>query len=288
MHVLMPDLVGEDEALVARANALFQTITQGTGVFGPIVAGILVGLAGAATVIVVDAATFVVSGLIVVACVRRDEAPEEDHDASGVLAGLRFLVADSLLLPLVVAALLLSLAHESLVGMLPVLAFQRFGHASAAGVIFAADGVGSVCGSAMVMRLGDRVAARRLIGGSALLMSIALWPLGFRLPLGAVAASMFVFGVGSMLFVPPLVSLLTLRAPKATRPKLLTAYVTVMTLAGPVGLAAAGPSVQAFGLRAVFVGIASTFTVGAFALGVVLARRGRPAADSAGATTAAA
>src|ERR671937_20462 len=70
LHVLMPELAGEEEALVAHANALFQTITQGTGIFGPIVAGLLIGVLGAGPVIVVDAASFAVSGLLLLAFVR--------------------------------------------------------------------------------------------------------------------------------------------------------------------------------------------------------------------------
>jgi predicted MFS family arabinose efflux permease len=194
-----------------------------------------------------------------------------------VLAGLRFICRDSLLLPLVCAAIAMSLAHESLVGMLPVLAFDRFGHASAAGAIFAADGVGSVLGSMLVMRLTRRVAARSLIGVAGLVMAAALWPLTWPLPLVGVAAAMFVFGFGSMLFVPPLVSVLTLRAAAGLRPKVMTAYVTTTTLAGPAGLAAAGPSVQAFGLSAVFIGIAAAFSIGALALWIVVATRGRAA-----------
>jgi hypothetical protein len=54
----------------------------------------------------------------------------------------------------------------------------------------------------------------------------------------------------------------------------MTAYMTMHTLAGPIGLALAGPSIQAFGLRTVFVAIAATFTVGAAALAVVIATRG--------------
>jgi MFS family permease len=272
MHVLMPDLVGEDEARVARVNALFQTITQGTGVFGPIVAGVLIGIVGAASVIVVDATTFAVSGLIVLALVR-GLGPHRGGSAPGVLAGVGFLVRDGLLLPLVCAATVMSLAHESLVGMLPVLAFDRYGHASAAGLIFAADGVGSVLGSVTVLMLTRRFAPRRLIRGAAVLMALTLWPQTARLPLAGVAASMFAFGFGSMLFVPPLVSLLTLRVPGGLRPKVMTAYVTVITLAAPAGLAAAGPAVQAFGLRSVFIGIASAFAIGAIALGIVLAVR---------------
>jgi MFS family permease len=290
VHVLMPELAGEDEALVARANALFQTVTQGTGIFGPVLAGLLIGVFGAAAVIVLDAGSFLVSGILLATFVGVGVGgrAERAESSSGVLAGLRFLVRDPLLLPLVGAAIAMSLAHEALVGMLPVLAFERFGHASAAGAIFAADGAGSVLGSLAVMRLTRRIASRGLIRGSALVMGAALWPLTAHLPLAGVAAAMFVFGFGSMLFVPPLVSLLTLRAPAPLRPKVMTAYVTVLTLAGPVGLAAAGPSIGAFGLRPVFVGIAAAFTLGAIALWIVIATRGRTDLSAGARTTAAA
>jgi hypothetical protein len=74
--------------------------------------------------------------------------------------------------------------------------------------------------------------------------------------------------------------MITLRSPGALRAKVMTAYVTVMTLAGPLGLAAAGPSVQAFGLTPVFAAIAVTFTIGAVALSIVIATRGVEAAPA--------
>jgi hypothetical protein len=112
--------------------------------------------------------------------------------------------------------------------------------------------------------------------GAMVVMSVALWPLPEPMPVVGVAASMFVFvfGFASMLFVPPFVSILTMRTPAPLRPKVMTAYMTMHTLAGPVGLALAGPSVQAFGLKPVFVAIAVTFTLGAGVLALVLARRG--------------
>ncbi len=273
MHVLMPEIAGEDEALVSRANALFQTITQGTGILGPVVAGVLIGAFGAPVVIVADASTFLVSGVLVLGAVRAGGRVDGDRSSRGLLAGLRFLLRDPLLAPLVAAAVALSVAHSTLVGMLPVLAFERFGHASAAGAIFAADGVGSLIGSLVTIRLAGRFASSVLIRLSVVVMTFALWPLPFTLPLAGVAAAMFLFGFGSMILVPPLVSMLTLRAPGALRAKVMTAYVTLMTLVGPAGLLAAGPTVEAFGLRPVFVGIAVSFTVGSAALWLVLTTR---------------
>jgi len=275
MNVLMPELAGEDEMLVSRANALFQLVTQGTAIFGPILAGILIGVVGAPTVLVVDAATFLISGLLVLFFVHAGDRAAEVPEARGALAGLRFLRGDRLLGPLVVAAVVLGLAHDGLVGMLPVLAFQRYGDAASAGAIFAADGAGSVLGSLAVMWIVSRWPGTRLLVGAMIVMSVALWPLPVPMPVVGVAASMFVFGFASMLFVPPFVSILTMRTPAPLRPKVMTAYMTMHTLAGPVGLALAGPSVQAFGLKPVFVAIAVTFTLGAGVLALVLARRGR-------------
>ncbi len=278
MNVLMPELAGEDETLVSRANALFQLVTQGTTIFGPILAGILIGVLGSPTILVVDAATFFVSGLLVLFLVHAGARAAAVPEARGALAGLRFLRRDRLLGPLVVAAIVLGLAHDGLFGMLPVLAFERYGDATSAGAIFAADGAGSVLGSLTVMWLVSRWPGTRLLLGAIIVMSLALWPLPVPMPLVGVAASMFVFGFASMLFVPPFVSILTLRTPAALRPKVMTAYMTMHTLAGPVGLALAGPSVQAFGLKPVFVAIAVTFTFGAAVLAIILVKRGGAAA----------
>jgi MFS family permease len=288
MNVLMPELAGEDETLVSRANALFQLVTQGTAIFGPILAGILIGLVGAPAVLVVDAATFLISGLLVLCFVHAGAPAAEVREARGALAGLRFLRGEPLLGPLVVAAIVLGLAHDGLVGMLPVLAFERYGDATSAGEIFAADGAGSVLGSLAVMWLVSRLPGTRLLLGAMIVMSLALWPLPVPMPVVGVAASMFIFGFASMLFVPPFVSILTLRTPAPLRPKVMTAYMTMHTLAGPVGLALAGPSVQAFGLEPVFVAIALAFTAGAAVLAVVLVRRGgEPVAVAASVPTAA-
>jgi predicted MFS family arabinose efflux permease len=274
MNILMPELAGEDEALVSRVNALFQLVTQGTSIFGPILAGILIGVVGAPTLLVVDAATFLISGLLVLCFVhvgaRAADVPEE----RGALAGLRFLRRDPLLGPLVVAAIVLGLAHDGLVGMLPVLAFERYGDASSAGAIFAADGAGSVLGSLAVMWLVTRRRGTPLLLAAVVVMTLALWPLPVTMPVTGVAGTMFVFGFASMLFVPPFVAILTLRTPVSLRAKVMTAYMTMHTLAGPVGLLLAGPAVEAFGLGPVFLAIALTFTVGAVLLAIVLIGRG--------------
>jgi MFS family permease len=59
--VIVPELLGEDEAVVTRANALFQGATRITLLLGPVIGGVLISLFSAPAVLVVDAATYVVA-----------------------------------------------------------------------------------------------------------------------------------------------------------------------------------------------------------------------------------
>ncbi len=64
-RMILPELLGEEEATVSQASALFQGATRITLLLGPVTAGVLIGFIGAPTVLVVDAATYVVSVLLV-------------------------------------------------------------------------------------------------------------------------------------------------------------------------------------------------------------------------------
>ena len=78
--VLLPDLVGEDEARLGQANALLQTASRVTMILGPPLAGVLIGVFGATEVLLFDAATFVVGFVLVAALVRvpgTHAAPQE-------------------------------------------------------------------------------------------------------------------------------------------------------------------------------------------------------------------
>ena len=92
---------------MSQANALFQGAIRLTLLLGPPLGGVLIGVIGAADVLVIDGATYVVS-FALVAPVRparaADPAPEED--SGGILVGFRFLIRDPLLrvwIPLFVA-----------------------------------------------------------------------------------------------------------------------------------------------------------------------------------------
>src|SRR4051812_23356323 len=94
-RAVVPELVGEEQGDVATAAALFQAANRVTILLGPPLAGVLISIMGASNVLYLDAATYLVSFLLLLVFVHPPEVPAPE-DKRGVLAGVRFLLGDRL------------------------------------------------------------------------------------------------------------------------------------------------------------------------------------------------
>jgi MFS family permease len=255
---LLPDLVGEDEQEVARAQASLQVAIQVTGIAGPIAAGLLIPLIGAPQLLFVDAASYFVSALIVLVFVHGGNVHPERR--RGVFVGVRRVFADSLLGSIVLVALLAHVALAALFATLPALAFHEFHNARSAGVLFAADAVGSVLGGLLAVRLARRVQPLRLgvAGFAAMAAPIWLLTVGTTLPLAV--GVMFVFGLGGPLGVAPISAILTTRATGDVRPQVVAAFLAISSAGTPLGAGLTGYAIAAVGFGTTYAAIAAAMT----------------------------
>jgi MFS family permease len=274
-RVILPELVGEDETTVAQANAVIEGATTLTNLLGPVVAGLLIAAVGATSVLYIDAATFLFSFLTLTLFVPSRPPQPQTDDARGLFAGLRFLFRDSLLWRIGLAAVFLNMFGSALSAALPVLAFDEFGESSrVAGALFASLGAGALLGMVLAMKLMPRFKPLKLAAVGIVALSLPIWLLGFELPLWATMAALFASTISQPLVNAPVIGVMTTRTPEALRPKVMTAVLTIAMLAGPIGLVAAGPLLEAFGTSAVFVIIAAGMTVFALYFASVALRFG--------------
>ncbi len=273
-RVILPEIVGEDEQLVAQANAFVEAAIRLTSLLGPAAAGLLIAFVGSTNVLYIDAASFAFSFLMLRFFVpRRPTLPATDA-SRGLLAGVRYLLADRLLATLALTSLLLNGFGQMLVASLPVLAFHDFGESSkVAGAFFGAFGAGALLGSVIAVKVMHRFDPIRL-GAFAFVGLVApLWLLGLDLPATGVMAVLFVSSIFGPLINAPLIGVLTTRTPEALRPKVMTAVVTFALLAGPAALVVVGPLLAAIGARGVFVVVAAGESVAVALFAVVALRR---------------
>jgi predicted MFS family arabinose efflux permease len=152
---------------------------------------------GAAQVLYVDAATFAVSFVLVLALVPPARpVGDEGADGGGMLAGLEFVLDDPLLGPAMVTVVLGNMPYQVLFAASRVLGYERFDCATIAGFFFAAFGLGAVLGSVVAFRIVRRFEPLKLASIVIVLEVIPLWLLGVELPALAIMAVLFVAAIG--------------------------------------------------------------------------------------------
>ena len=256
--VIVPELIGEDEQRVGEANALFQGANRATILVGPALAGILIGLIGAAPVLVIDAATYVVALGLVAIFVPSRPPVQQDEEHRSVRAGLRFIKGDRLLRVWWPTFALGDAAWTAFFISVPVLVLDRFGHhASIAGLLIASFGIGALIGNAISFKyLTRRFAGLAVIATFAMFQALPLWFLWLPLPVIGLAALILASGIANGLVNPSLHTITTLRVPAPLRPNVLTTAMVGWAVVNPLGLFVTGPVLDAFGTTPVLVGFA--------------------------------
>lgn len=281
--VIVPEILGEDERLVTKMQTLSQTASRITMLLGPVVAGVLIGFIGAPSVLLVDAATYLVAVALVAGFVpgtRRAPAAGEER---GSRAGLKFLLRDKLLRTWLPAFTIGDTAWMAIFVAIPVLTVERYdSDPRIAGWLFASFGVGAIVGNIAAFRLINRTDGLRLIAVVILGQALPLWLLVLHLPASLVAMTLMLSGLANGIVNPSIHAILTLRPPPALRANVMAVVMTFFALTTPLGLVGAGPLLDQFGLDLVFALCAAVQTVTMAVAGLAAIRARAAASEPAG------
>jgi MFS family permease len=154
-QAFVPEMVGRDR--LQNAVSLNSVLTNASRAVGPAVAGVLIATAGVGVCFLANAASFA-AVLVALARIRTGAlhpAPPAGRQAGQLRQGLRYVRGTAgLLVPLLMMALVGTLAYEFQVA-LPLLArVTLHGGASTYGFLTAAMGAGAVAGGLVVAGLG--------------------------------------------------------------------------------------------------------------------------------------
>lgn len=280
-RAMIPSLVKRAGSTLERANSAMQFAQLTTGdLLAPLAAGILIGLIGAASVLYVNTATFVLSLLIIAIAVPgavRAADRQQDESAGGssyfseLKEGFQFVLADPFLRRVIPISIVVNFLFSPMFFVvLPVLASDVFDSARAFGIMAAGFGAGAGVGTVLYGAFGHRI--RRftvywfaLAGAAAglwmLTASTALWM--------AVASTVFIgLVIGPVNAVGMVI--MQARVPERMMGRVLGLLFAGSGLATPAGLIVGGVVVQTFGLTAMMVSAAIGIT--ASALWVLLSR----------------
>jgi MFS family permease len=270
---MIPDLVSDDD--LSTANAL-ESISYGVGgVVGPLLAGILIGLIGAADVLAIDALTY--AGFVVCLAAirvprgRASGASEGSRSSSegGLRPAIRFVRRTGPVLAITLMFMAFNIGEGMLTVLLPVFARDvLLVGAAGYGLLVSSFTLGQLAGSVIVggirwpWPLGRSIALAQLLAGSAVL--------GLAVAPGLAGSALVLLAVG-LLASPLTIWAQTIRLrliPAELRGRVMSLLRTLMQSTPPVGglvaggLLAAGavsPALAAVGLVAAVPGAIGLF-----------------------------
>lgn len=266
-HVLLPAAAKRAGMTLERASGLYDGVNRAAGLVGAPLAGVLIGVIGAADVLLVDAGTFLFAAVLVAVGVRAARRVPDDEDASPyhvrVIAGLRFLRDDRLLLVISLMLFLTNLLDQAFSGvLLPVWSRAQDHGAIGVGIVQGAFGVGATVGALLMAVLGARLPRRTTFLVCFLLCgSPRFVAMGLDAPLAVVVTLGVVGGLAAGGLNPILSAVELERIPAGKRARVLAAMTALGYGGIPLGGLVAGGLIAGLGLTtALFVCGACYFT----------------------------
>lgn len=283
-RVVVPELVGEDEARVGQAMSLLQTALAVAGILGPATGGVLIAAIGETNVLYIDAATFAASFVLIGGWVKPKPVLHDDGEPAGVVDGVRFLFRDRLLRAWMLSITGMNIVWTAMAVVFPVMVLERYGERpEILGWIFGSFGVGSVVGAVGSYRIIGRLDRLVLASTASLGQTATMWILLPDLAWPIVAASAAVAGLFFPVLNACVITVRTMRTPPRLRATVHTAAVTVAMILAPLGALAAGPALDVFALAEVL----AVILVGNTLCGLVIATAGLRERGAAAAASAA-
>jgi MFS family permease len=206
----LPALVDRDDIL--EGNAKLEISRSAAQIAGPGVSGILIGAVTAPFAILLDAISFVVSGLFVLLIRKPEPRPERPAAADGsspgmrkeIAEGLRYVLGHRYLKNIAACTGTSNLFGNIANGILILYLVRTFEFSpEMLGITFSVGAVGFLLGAVTANRIGRRLGVGPAILWSAVIFGPAFLPIALaprELAIPFVAAGMFVFGFAGAVY----------------------------------------------------------------------------------------
>jgi MFS family permease len=237
---LVPELAGRAGVPLERVGAASDGIVRGARMIGAPLAGLLITVLGPEMVLWLDAASFLVSALLVAVAVPAAPQVREEMASGSYLeelqVGLRFLLRDRVLVALIGTVMIANCLDAALGSVvMPVYANRILGSALSQGLLISTFGGAALVGTIVYGLVGNRLPRRLTYATGYTVTGLRIWILALFPPFGLllVAHAITGFAVGPL--NPISTTVKYERIPVALRARVFGAITAGAYLAIPLG-----------------------------------------------------
>jgi MFS family permease len=261
---MVPGIVPAHE--LTKRNSLMSASGGAAQLSGQGLGGVMVGVMGAASCMVIDTASYLISAVILWMLPRPPqppappEPPEPVSFRSEISEGLAFITSEPTMRATFVLAICVNLIGSAILALAPLYVVRTLHeHAYVLGLVYASEGSGALLGAALAPKLSEAWGSARVLlwGSLPVPFALCLLPLAFS-GWGAVLFGLGIFGfAGTLTIVAVVIVTHRHRAVSAEMlPRVLATTLMVSWGGAPLGALMAGGLATAFSVRFALVVIA--------------------------------
>jgi MFS family permease len=265
---LIPDVAKASNTSMDKLNSWHEAVFSGGWVLGPAIGAIAISLVGAANSMWIVFVAFILAMILIsmlhvgdLGLEHREEIGDQEKFWTSTLRGLQVLKSDKAMYYLTLSIVFLAMVYLPTESVVLPKYFSDIDDPRGYGYVLSSMAAGGIATTLAYPKLVKHFKKRTIVIGALAATSVAMIPMTFFPPIGLFVLAGFLLGLGWGPMNPLMNSVVQQRVAPHIQGRVFGVQTALFYASGPIGMFVTGVSVDAFGVRPVYIAAVSILIV---------------------------
>jgi MFS family permease len=265
---LIPDVAKASNTSMDKLNSWHEAVFSGGWVLGPALGAIAISIVGAANSMWIVFVAFILAMILIsmlhvgdLGLEHREEIGDQEKFWTSTLRGLQVLKSDKAMYYLTLSIVFLAMVYLPTESVVLPKYFSDIDDPRGYGYVLSSMAAGGIATTLAYPKLVKHFKKRTIVIGALAATSVAMIPMTFFPPIGFFVLAGFLLGLGWGPMNPLMNSVVQQRVAPHIQGRVFGVQTSLFYASGPIGMFVTGVSVDAFGVRPVYIAAVSILIV---------------------------
>ena len=265
---LIPDVAKASNTSMDKLNSWHEAVFSGGWALGPAIGAIAISLVGAANSMWIVFFAFILAIVLIsmlhvgdLGLEHREEINDQEKFWTSTLRGLQVLKSDKAMYYLTLSIVFLAMVYLPTESVVLPKYFSDIDDPRGLGYVLSSMALGGIATTLAYPKLVKHFKKRSIVIGALAATSLAMIPMTFFPPIGLFLLAGFLLGLGWGPMNPLMNSMVQQRVAPHIQGRVFGVQTSLFYASGPIGMFVTGVSVDAFGVRPVYIAAVSILIV---------------------------
>jgi MFS family permease len=265
---LIPDVAKASNTSMDKLNSWHEAVFSGGWVLGPALGAIAISIVGAANSMWIVFVAFILAMILIsmlhvgdLGLEHREEIGDQEKFWTSTLRGLQVLKSDKAMYYLTLSIVFLAMVYLPTESVVLPKYFSDIDDPRGYGYVLSSMAAGGIATTLAYPKLVKHFKKRTIVIGALAATSVAMIPMTFFPPIGFFVLAGFLLGLGWGPMNPLMNSVVQQRVAPHIQGRVFGVQTSLLYASGPIGMFVTGVSVDAFGVRPVYIAAVSILIV---------------------------